>query len=331
VLPSTAPLPGRAGSAGDGGARRALVTGAAGFIGSHLAERLLGEGWVVTGVDCFTDYYARSLKEENLAAFREHPGFTLVEADLLAGDLAPLVAGQDVVFHLAGQAGVRASWGRDFGIYTQNNVLVTQRLLEAARDAGLQRFVYASSGSIYGDVTALPITEETLPRPVSPYGVTKLAGEHLCHLYHTSFRVPAVRLRYFTVYGPRQRPDMAFHRFIRALLRDEAFPLYGDGQQTRDFTFVGDVVQSTLAAIHAPPGGVYNVAGGARVSVNQVISVLEELVGRPPRVDRQAEQAGDQRHTWADTSAAHRDLGYAPQVGLRDGLAAEVAWLRDRL
>lgn len=308
--------------------RKALVTGAAGFIGSHLSERLLADGWHVIGVDCFTDYYARSIKERNLATFREHPRFTLVEADLVTADLAPLVAGADVVFHQAGQAGVRASWGTDFQIYTQNNVLATQRLLEAVKEADLHRFIYASSGSIYGDVEALPITEDTTPSPVSPYGVTKLAGEHLCHLYHASFGAPTVRLRYFTVYGPRQRPDMAFNRFIRAMLGGEPFPLYGDGQQTRDFTFVSDVIEANICAVDAPTGRVFNVAGGSRVTVNQVIAELEELAGRPARLDRQVRRAGDQRHTWADTSAARQVLGYAPQVGLRDGLAAELAWLQ---
>ncbi|MFC2029420.1 NAD-dependent epimerase/dehydratase family protein [Chloroflexota bacterium] len=308
--------------------RRALVTGAAGFIGSHLSERLLADGWQVTGVDCFSDYYARSIKESNLATFRNHPQFTFVEADLVTADLDRLVAGVDVVFHQAGQAGVRASWGADFRIYTQNNVLATQRLLEAVRRGELRRFVYASSGSIYGDVDALPITEGTMPQPVSPYGVTKLAGEHLCHLYDTNLGVPVVRLRYFTVYGPRQRPDMAFNKLIRAMLRDEPFPLYGDGQQTRDFTFVSDVVQANILAADAPPGRVFNVAGGSRVTVNQVIETLEELIGRSARLDRQERRVGDQRHTWADTTAARQVLGYVPRVGLRDGLAAEIAWLR---
>jgi len=309
--------------------KKALVTGAAGFIGSHLSERLLADGWQVTGIDCFTDYYARSVKERNLTGVRVDPRFDFVETDLATADLGPLVADRDVIFHQAGQAGVRASWGADFEIYTQNNVLATQRLLEATKGSALHRFVYASSSSIYGDTRALPVREDTLPQPVSPYGVTKLAAEHLCQLYHTNFGVPTVSLRYFTVYGPRQRPDMAFHKFIRAMLRDEPFPLYGDGEQTRDFTFISDAVEANLLAVDGPPGCVFNVGGGSRVTVNQVIAILEGLVGRPAKRKRQGKQAGDVRHTWADTSAAREDLGFVPQVKLHDGLAAEVAWLQE--
>ena len=307
----------------------ALVTGVAGFIGSSLAERLLADGWQVTGVDCFTSYYPRAAKERNLATLQARPRFTFVEADLATADLAPLVAGVDAVFHEAGQAGVRASWGASFEIYTHNNILATQRLLEAVKGSSLHRFVNASSGSIYGDVETLPITEDTLPHPGSPYGVTKLAAEHLCHLYLANWGVPAVSLRYFTVYGPRQRPDMAFHKFIRAMLRDDPIPLYGDGEQTRDFTYVGDVVEATVRAVEAPPGRALNVSGGSRVTVNQVIATLEELTGRPARVERSSWQAGDQHHTWADASAARQVLGFTPHTSLRDGLAAEVAWLRE--
>jgi nucleoside-diphosphate-sugar epimerase len=312
------------------GSKAALVTGTAGFIGSHLAERLLVEGWQVTGVDCFTDYYSRSAKEENLATLIGRPGFAFVEADLVSVDLRPLLAGKAVVFHQAGQAGVRASWGEQFELYTRDNILATQRLLEAVKGSDLHRFVYASSGSIYGDAKALPITEDTIPQPVSPYGVTKLAGEHLCYLYHVNSGVPTIRLRYFTVYGPRQRPDMAFHKFIRAMLRGERIPVYGDGEQTRDFTHVSDVVEANVRAIDAPAGRVFNVAGGSRVTINHVIGTLEELVGQPALVDRQERQAGDQRHTWADTSAARETLGYVPRVGLHEGLATEVDWLRER-
>ncbi len=312
------------------GSKAALVTGTAGFIGSHLAERLLVEGWQVTGVDCFTDYYSRSAKEQNLATLIGRPGFAFVEADLVSVDLRSLLAGKAVVFHQAGQAGVRASWGEQFDLYTRDNILATQRLLEAVKGSDLHRFVYASSGSIYGDAKALPITEDTIPQPVSPYGVTKLAGEHLCHLYHVNSGVPTIRLRYFTVYGPRQRPDMAFHKFIRAMLRGERIPVYGDGEQTRDFTHVSDVIEANVRAIDAPAGRVFNVAGGSRVTVNHVIGTLEELVGRPALVDRQERQPGDQRHTWADTSAARETLGYVPRVGLHEGLATEVDWLRER-
>jgi nucleoside-diphosphate-sugar epimerase len=312
------------------GSKAALVTGTAGFIGSHLAERLLVEGWQVTGVDCFTDYYSRSVKEQNLATLIGCPGFAFVEADLVSVDLRPLLAGKAVVFHQAGQAGVRASWGEHFELYTRNNILATQRLLEAAKGSDLHRFVYASSGSIYGDAKELPITEDTVPQPVSPYGVTKLASEHLCGLYHVNSGVPTVSLRYFTVYGPRQRPDMAFHKFIRAMLRGERIPVYGDGEQTRDFTYVSDVVEASIRAADAAAGHVFNVAGGSRVTVNQVIGTLEELVGRPALVDRQERQAGDQRHTWADTSAARETLGYVPRVELHEGLATEVDWLRAR-
>ncbi len=311
---------------------QALVTGVAGFIGSNLAGRLLADGWQVTGIDCFTDYYARSVKERNLAALKAHPRFAFVEADLVTAggtDLAPLVKSVDVVFHEAGQAGVRASWGTSFEVYTHDNILATQAILEAVKGSGLHRFVYASSSSIYGDVETLPIREDTLPHPVSPYGVTKLAAEHLCNLYRVNWGVPAVSLRYFTVYGPRQRPDMAFHKFIRAMLHDEPLSLYGGGEQTRDFTFIDDVVEANVRAVDAPPGGVFNISGGSRVTVNQVIATLEDLIGRPARLDRQGWQAGDQHHTWADASAARQVLGFAPKVALRDGLAAEVAWLRE--
>ena len=245
---------------------KALVTGAAGFIGSTLCGRLIESGAEVTGIDCFTDYYPRPLKERNLAGLRKARGFTFVEQALAKANLDDLLHGVTHVFHLAAQAGVRKSWGRDFGVYTVNNVEASQILLEACVGKPIERFVYASSSSVYGDEVAMPMREDARPQPVSPYGVTKLAAEQLCYLYHVNHSVPTVSLRYFTVYGPRQRPDMGFSRFFAAVLRDEPITMFGDGRQTRDFTFVADAVSATVhAATRGKPGGVYNIGGGSRV------------------------------------------------------------------
>ncbi|HEY7413532.1 MAG TPA: NAD-dependent epimerase/dehydratase family protein [Vicinamibacteria bacterium] len=309
---------------------RAVVTGAAGFIGSHLSERLLAEGHEVVGLDSFVDYYPRACKERNLLAARDHRAFRLVEASLQEADLASLLEGADHVYHLAAQAGVRASWGRDFDVYTGNNVLGTQRLLEAAVAAGRPRVVYASSSSVYGDAPALPFHESARCEPVSPYGVTKLAAEHLATLYQRNHGLPTVSLRYFTVYGPRQRPDMAFHRFLRAFLEGSPVRLYGDGTQTRDFTFIDDIVTATRAAgDRGRPGGVYNVGGGERVSVNDVLRLIEDVTGRRAEVERDPAQKGDMRDTSADTSAAAQDLGFRSTVGLAEGLRREWDWIRD--
>jgi nucleoside-diphosphate-sugar epimerase len=311
-------------------ARTSVVTGAAGFIGSHLCERLLREGHRVIGVDAFTEYYPRPVKEANLAALRTHPAFRLVEVDLARERLQPVVAEADVIFHQAGQPGVRASWGKDFDVYVEHNIRATQRLLEAAKGSSrLQRLVFASSSSVYGQAQDLPLREETVPRPYSPYGVTKLAAEHLCALYHANHGVPTVALRYFTVYGPRQRPDMGFHRFIEAALEDRPIVLYGDGEQTRDFTYVADAVEANWLALGPEAvGQVFNIGGGSRSSVNQVLAALEEILGRPVRRERRPPQPGDVRHTWADTTRARSVLGFAPRVALREGLARQVEWLR---
>lgn len=308
---------------------KCVVTGAAGFIGSHLSNFLLAKGHEVVGVDCFTSYYDRSIKEENVARLKGSNGFRLVEEDLNAVNLDRLLDGVDVVFHLAGQPGVRASWGRSFSEYIQCNVSATQRLLEACKSLKLRRFVYASSSSVYGQPDLYPLTEDLPCRPISPYGVTKLAGEHLCVLYHRHFDVPAVSLRYFTVYGPGQRPDMAFHRMIRAALADQPFPLYGDGRQTRDFTFVSDAVEATYAAVEAPGGEVINVGGGSRVTMLDVISVLESILGKKVRTEMQEGQKGDVMHTWADLGKASEFLSYKPKVDLKTGLAEEVNWLKN--
>ena len=310
----------------------ALVTGAAGFIGSHLTSALLARGASVTGIDCFTDYYPRRIKEANLAHHRGQAGFRFVETAIADADLADLLEGVTHVFHLAAQAGVRKSWGRDFRIYTVNNIDASQILLEACVGRPIEKFVYASSSSVYGDSAAIPMSETALPQPVSPYGVTKLAAEQLCHLYAVNHGVPTVSLRYFTVYGPRQRPDMAFHRFIRAALQAEAITLYGDGEQTRDFTYVADAVAATVAAgDHGRPGAVYNIGGGSRVSMNHVIALIGEATGKTVDIRREPVQKGDMRDTFADTSAARADLFWAPKATLADGLRAEVRWLQEIL
>ncbi|HEY7347342.1 MAG TPA: NAD-dependent epimerase/dehydratase family protein [Ktedonobacterales bacterium] len=312
---------------------KCLVTGVAGFVGSHVAERLLADGHEVVGLDAFTDYYARALKEGNLRSLLSKASFTFLEADLTEVDLVSLLGDIDWVFHQAGQAGVRASWGRDFAIYTTSNITATQWLLESARHAPrLKRLVYASSSSVYGNALALPVTEETLPQPISPYGVTKLAAEHLCMLYWHSYQVPAVALRYFTVYGPRQRPDMAFHKFLKAMILGNEFTVYDDGYQTRDFTYVADIVEANIQAAQShldAVGQVFNIAGGSRAPLREVIRTMEALLGKSARIQYEPPALGDVRDTFADTTRARRVLGYQPRVALHEGLSAEIAFLRE--
>ena len=309
----------------------ALVTGAAGFLGSSISEALLRRGDRVRGVDCFTDYYSRAIKERNLLGPKSLPGFEFYEASLAEAPLEEWLDGVDVVFHEAAQAGVRASWGKDFEIYTTNNILATQRLLEACRPRKT-RVIYASSSSVYGETQKFPMREDDLPAPVSPYGVSKLAAEHLCILYWKIFGVPTISLRYFTVYGPRQRPDMAFHKFIRAIMQGQELPLFGTGEQTRDFTFIADIVAANLAAAErGEPGGVYNIGGGSRISVNEIFALLEQATGIKPRIKRLPVQPGDVTHTGADISRAQRDLGYDPKHPIAQGLQAEVEYIRQLL
>lgn len=308
-----------------------LVTGAAGFIGSHLVDALLQKGDRVIGIDHFNDYYDPNLKRKNISQAETHPNFQLIEADINTLNWRMLLEEVDVVYHQAAQAGVRASWGEGFRLYTERNVNATQVILEAAKyTPSLKRLVFASSSSIYGDAETLPTTESLCPRPVSPYGITKLAGEQLCRLYHQNFGVPTVTLRYFTVYGPRQRPDMAFHRFLKAALEHQPINIYGDGQQTRDFTFVRDVVAANLAAAIAPSasGQVFNIGGGSRVALTDIIDTLERITQMPIHRDYQEKARGDARHTAADTTQAHIQLGYTPQVSLEEGLAQEWHWLQ---
>ncbi|MCA1682452.1 MAG: NAD-dependent epimerase/dehydratase family protein [Actinobacteria bacterium] len=308
---------------------RVLITGGAGFIGSHLSEACLARGWSVTAVDCFTDYYPEAVKRSNIEALLSEEQFQLVRADLSVDATEPLVQGVDVVFHLAAQPGVRASWGTTFDAYTSSNVTGLQRLLEAAKDCELRKFVFASSSSVYGDAERLPTSESTAPFPVSPYGATKVLGEHLCGLYHRSYGLPTAILRFFSVYGPRQRPDMAFWKLIDSALTGKEVPLYGDGTQTRDFTYVADVVAATIAAAElAPPGAVYNVGGGSRIPLEATIDLITNEVGNPPNLCRTPRQRGDARDTAADTSRITRELEFVPSWDVARGLVEQIAWQR---
>jgi len=308
-----------------------VVTGAAGFIGSHLVGALLDRGDTVIGIDQFNDYYDPQFKRANVSPYLDQKRFRLVEASLNDLDLPALLDGVSIIFHQAAQAGVRASWGQSFELYTDRNITATQMLLEAAKDCpSLERLVYASSSSVYGNAAAFPTSEAVLPQPVSPYGVTKLAAEHLCQLYQVNYGVPTTSLRYFTVYGPRQRPDMAFHKFMKAILQGEAIPIYGDGLQTRDFTFIADAVAANLAAAVCPGaiGEVFNIGGGSRAVLKDVIALLETIVQQPIQIDWLDPSRGDARHTSADTTKAQTLLGYAPKVSLAEGLTREWEWIQ---
>lgn len=311
---------------------RVLITGAAGFIGSHLAGACLGRGWDVIGVDSFADYYGPDEKHHNLATLVGSPGWDFRVADLVTDPLDELVDGVDVVFHLAAQPGVRRSWGSSFDRYVDSNVTALQRLLEAVRDRPIRRFVFASSSSVYGDAAGLPTPEEAPLLPVSPYGATKALGEDLCRIYQRGFGVPTVMLRYFTVYGPRQRPDMAFNRIISAGLNGEQITVYGDGLQTRDFTFVTDTVAATVSAggDGGRVGAAYNIGGGTSTSLLDVLGFVQEAIGRPLNIEHAAVQRGDARHTSAKTERARTDFGFEPAVSLSDGIAQQVVWHRGR-
>jgi len=308
---------------------RVVVTGAAGFIGSHLSERLLAAGHDVVGIDCFSDFYDRETKERNLLASRRHATFHFEEADLVDADLATLVDGAGVVYHMAGLDGVRPSWGNQFDRYVRDNVIATQRLLEALKGTPVKRMVFAGSSSVYGDAEMFPTKESALPHPLSPFGVTKLAAEHLTHLYTRNYAIPVVSVRYFTVYGPRQRPDMAFSRFMQALIAGDDIEVFGDGEQTRDLTYVSDAVEGTIKASTADVvGQVFNLGGGSRVTVNQVLAMLEEISGLKVRRKNLPATPGDPRHSGASINLARERLGWEPRVSLRDGLAKQWQWFQ---
>jgi len=312
---------------------KALVTGCAGFIGSHLVDRLLELGYEVIGIDCFTSYYPKWIKEKNIENALKNDKFKLIKKNILDIDienLRKIVSKVDYIFHEAAQAGVRKSWGEDFKIYVDNNILATQRLLEACKDVKIKKFVFASSSSVYGNVDKLPMREDFYPRPISPYGASKLTCENLCYLYWRNFKIPTISLRYFTVYGERQRPDMAFHRFIRAIINNKIITIYGDGNQTRDFTYIKDVIDATITSAECDINGeVINIGGGSATSINKVLKILEEIMNKDIKINYIQSQKGDIRHTYADISKARKILGFKPKTKLKDGLFREIKWIKE--
>ncbi len=306
-----------------------LVTGAAGFIASHLCRRLLADGHHVVGIDSFTDSYPRWIKEKNIQPFRGNKNFEFIAKDLIDLDLKKILEKMDCVFHHAAQAGVRASWGENFSAYTRNNIEATQKLLEAAKNGRLKKFIFASSSSVYGSCPELPMSERSPLLPYSPYGVTKLAAENLCSLYYQNYGVPSVSLRFFTVYGPGQRPDMAFHKFFKAIIEDTALSIYGDGQQTRDFTYIDDVIEANLSCLEkGKEGEIYNVGGGSQKKLEAVVMILEEVCKKKALIKKEERQKGDVAHTLANIEKARKDLLYSPQTKLSDGLKEEWLWVQ---
>ncbi len=311
---------------------RAVVTGAAGFIGSHLAQALARAGARVVAVDSLTDYYDPARKRANLAVLERYPRVDLVNRDLLDLDLIEILEGADVVFHQAGQPGVRLSWDEGFPLYSERNILATQALLEAARSVTLPRFVYASSSSVYGDQAHYPCRESMVPRPHSPYGVTKLAAEHLCRLYAANYGLSTVSLRYFTVYGPRQRPDMAIQRLVQCAVDGDEFEVFGDGSQVRDFTYVDDIVSANLCAAGADvaPGTFVNIAGGSEATLSDTIGLVARASGTELNLVRGPAQPGDVVRTGGSAELAHRKLGWEPRIDLETGIRRQLEWYRNR-
>lgn len=312
---------------------KCLVTGAAGFIGSNVCQKLLSLGYQVIGIDSFLDYYPRKIKEANIYEFLSHKNFKFIEADISYLYLDKILDNVSYIFHLAAQAGVRASWGKDFSIYINSNIQATQKLLEHCLPLkSLKKFIYASSSSVYGNTNVFPIPEEAERQPLSPYGASKLLGENLCYLYWKSYNLPVISLRFFTVFGPRQRPDMAFHKFIKAALSNQEIAIYGDGKQTRDFTYIDDIVNANILSMETDVNGkVFNIGGGARISLIEVIHIIQKIIGKEIKIKYMEKQRGDMLHTYADLTKAKLLLRYNPQVPLEEGLKKEVAWIKDNL
>ncbi len=306
-----------------------LVTGAAGFIGSHLCRRLVKEGFTVVGVDSFNDSYPRWIKENNIHDLLQGKNFEFIANSVEKVDLRKLLKRVDCVFHLAAQAGVRTSWGQNFEVYTKNNIQTTQFLLEAAKEAPLEKFIYASSSSVYGLCPDLPMTEESPLNPLSPYGVTKLAAEQLCFLYFKNYGIPTASLRYFTVYGPGQRPDMAFHKFFKAMTEDKEIIVYGDGKQTRDFTYIDDIIEANVVSLErAKTGEVYNIGGGHQEKLEDIFPLMEKISQKKIKIRKAERQKGDVTHTFALIEKAKNEMNYSPQTPLMDGLKEEWIWLQ---
>lgn len=307
-----------------------IVTGCAGFIGSNLSERLISLKHNVIGIDCFTPYYSRSIKQHNLKSLISSSKFHLIDKDIGKFTSRDIPDNIDIVFHLSAQPGVRLSWGTSFNEYIYNNIFVTQHLLEIFKKySKLKKIIYASSSSIYGDALKLPVNESALPCPVSPYGVTKLAGENLCFTYYKNYGIPVVILRYFTVYGPGQRPDMAIHKFINAIFNNEEIIIYGSGEQTRDFTYVEDIVNANILAMEKKcDGEIVNIGGGTRIKIEGLLEILREVTGKKIKVKYTSTQKGDVKNTYADISKAKKILSYNPKVPIKEGIKAQIEWMK---
>ena len=311
----------------------ALITGVAGFIGSSLAEKLLKDNFKVIGIDSFTNYYSPHIKEKNIENCLKHPNFSLIHQDLDTLDLSASVEKAEYFFHLSAQPGVRASWGKEFATYVKNNISVTQKILESLKNnTTLKKFIFASSSSVYGNQSSKMNEETSLTRPVSPYGVTKLAAENLANLYFKNYGVPTISLRYFTVYGPKQRPDMAFTRFFYSIIKEQKLTIFGNGEQTRDFTYVDDVVKATInAATSDHVGEILNIGAGSVFSLMQITEFMKEITEQKLEINFKKEQKGDVKHTSADISKSEKLINYKSSTDIKYGLTQQYEYIKTNL